>query len=89
MFLKDKDAVLDYAVDWTGVTGAERTVVASIWRVSPEGGLAVLEAAVEGGRAIARLGGGVAGTVYCVGNHVELSDGTRDERTLVVRVEER
>ena len=29
MFLKDRDAVLDYAVDWAGVTGAGRTVVES------------------------------------------------------------
>lgn len=91
MFLKDPAARVDYRVDWTEALGADVTIAASEWMVVPAeaGGVAVVSDALAGNLAIARLDGGVAGHLYRVTNHVGFSDGGRDERSLMVRVEER
>jgi hypothetical protein len=52
-------------------------------------GLTLAGARLAGGRAAITLSGGAGGSVYRVSNRVTLSDGSSDERTLVVRVEER
>lgn len=88
MFLKDDDAALDYAVDWTEACAGVRTIVDSIWTVEPAG-LDVGIASARPTQTMVRLGGGTAGTVYRVGNRVGFSDGTADERTLAIRVEKR
>lgn len=91
MFLKDPDAVLEYAVDWAAALGGGVTLVASDWRVEPveAGGVDVVSGQIAGEAAVARLGGGLAGHVYRLENRVTLSDGTMDERSLLLRVEER
>lgn len=88
MFLKDDNAALDYAVDWTEACAGVRTIASSAWTVEPAG-LDVSLALMGPTQTSVRLGGGVAGTVYRVGNRVGFSDGTADERTLAVRVEKR
>lgn len=92
MFLKDPDAVLDYRVDWGAVLDEGVALVSSSWRVEPqddERGLRVEAASTEGPDALVRLAGGVGGRLYRVGNLATFSDGTTDERSLLVRVEER
>lgn len=91
MFLKDPDAAVDYRVDWAAALSAEVELAASVWSVVPSEpfGLVVDAQQMAGGIATARLSGGVAGHVYHVGNKVTFSDGSVDERSLVVRVEER
>jgi hypothetical protein len=88
MFLKDPESVLDYAVDWTARCAGVRTVVESDWRAEPAG-LAVSGAVHGAERTEVRLGGGVPGLVYRVANLVRFSDGLADERSLVLRVEQR
>ncbi|MBS3962088.1 MAG: hypothetical protein KGZ61_09715 [Sandarakinorhabdus sp.] len=91
LFLKDPDAGVDYRVDWTATLDGGVTVSASVWTVDPAepSGLTVDRQAITAGSTTARLSGGIAGHVYRVGNRVTLSDGSVDERSLVVRVEER
>ena len=91
MFLKDPDAVLDYRVDWDAALGEGVTLLTSAWRVEPqeERGLRVEVASITGSGAQVRLAGGVGGRLYHVGNLAAFSDGTTDERSLLVRVEER
>jgi len=91
MFLKDPDAAVDYRVDWAAAMAQGVTVAESVWTVEPIEalGLAVDGEATSGSAATARLSGGIAGHVYRVGNRVTLSDGSVDERSLVVRVEQR
>jgi hypothetical protein len=91
MFLKDPDSVLDYSVDWTAAAAGAGAIVDSRWTVSPAeaGGAVVLMAGLTGMRATVRLAGGKAGHVYRIANRVQLADGSSDERSLVVRVEER
>lgn len=91
LYCKDPDARIAYAVDWLAACDAGQVIDASLWSVSPEepGGVAVEAHAFELVRTSVRLAGGIAGHVYRVANRVTLTDGTSDERTLTVRVEQR
>lgn len=89
-YLKDPQARVDYAIDWVGyLDGA--TLAASLWSVVPDeaGGIAVEQESFDPGRTAARLSGGVVGHTYSVSNRVTLSDGSIDERSISLRVEER
>lgn len=88
IFLKDPAAVVDYAVDWAGGYLGSLTITSSQWRVTPAG-LGVSGAAIDAQRTVVTLAAGVAGTVYRVVNAITMSDGRSDERTLVIRVEDR
>jgi hypothetical protein len=88
IFLKDPDGVIEHAVDWDAGYLAGRTISQSIWAVLPAG-LTLTDPRQSGGRTAITVTGGVAGTVYRLNNRVTLADGSSDERTLVVRVEER
>jgi len=88
IFLKDPGSVIEHAVDWDAGYLAGRTISQSVWQVEPAG-LTLAGARLAGGRAAITLSGGASGSVYRVANRVTLSDGSSDERTLVVRVEER
>ena len=89
-FLKDPHARVDYAIDWSPQLG-EQVIEASLWFVVPDeaGGVAAVEANAAPGRTAARLAGGIAGHSYAVSNHVTLSDGTTDVRSITLRVEAR
>jgi hypothetical protein len=91
MFLKDPGAALDYRMDWSALLPAGVTLVASGWTAAPlePGGLEVGPASSTATAATVRLHGGIEGHSYRVVNRVTLSDGSIDERMMVVRVEER
>lgn len=91
MFLKDPEAVLEYGVDWTDALSPEVEILSSAWRVRPvePGGIHIGADHVRDGIAAAMLGGGLPGHVYEVGNLVTLSDGSTDERSLMLRLEDR
>ena len=88
IFLKDPAAVVDYAIDWAGGYLDGRTIAASQWHIEPAG-VAIAGTVIEPQRTVATLAGGIAGNVHRITNSVTLSDGRSDERTLVVRVENR
>lgn len=92
IFVKDPGASIDHAVDWDAGYLAGRSILASLWSVAPAGGSPPLllggERIVDGRTAVT-ISGGRAGQIYRVTNRVTLSDGGSDERTLVLRVEER
>ena len=87
-YLKDPQSRVDYAMDWSGDLGAQ-TIAESAWSISPEeaGGVVVDSASFDNNRSTARLSGGVIGHVYQIGNRVTLSDGRIDERSILLRVE--
>lgn len=89
-YLKDPQARVDYAIDWAPYLDGQ-TIAASLWTIVPDeaGGVAIDEASFAPGRAAARLSGGIAGHIYSISNRVTLSDGSSDERSLMLRVEER
>ena len=90
-YLKDPRAGVDYAVDWGAGYLDGNTVSDSAWSVSPveTDGIAVVATATQPTRTAATLEGGLAGKVYRVTNHVTLSDGRQEARTLTIRVEDR
>lgn len=90
-YLKDPQARIDYAFDWAAGYLAGQTVASSEWRVVPAetAGVEIVGASSQATRTVATVGGGVAGRVYRVTNRVVMSDGRADERTVVLRVEDR
>ena len=88
--LKDPDGAVDYAIDWSLYLDG-RTIAASGWEIDPEesGGVAIIEAGFDGARTAVRLGGGEPGHVYRIANHVAFSDGSSDDRSIALRVEQR
>lgn len=91
IFLKDPGARLDYAIDWSAGYLGNEAITDSVWQVAPSaaGAVVVDASSVSAGRTAVTVSGGLPGFVYRVANLVTFSDGRRDERTLVVRVEER
>jgi hypothetical protein len=89
-YLKDPAARVDYAIDWTPYLDGQ-SILASVWAVAPDepDGVAVAEAGFAAARTVARLEGGILGRSYRVSNQVTLSDGSVDERSITLRVEER
>lgn len=89
-YLKDPGARVDYAIDWAPYLDGQ-SILLSQWQIFPleTGGIAMVEASFSGGRAAARLQGGIVGRTYRLSNLVTLSDGSIDERSLILRVEER
>lgn len=91
IYLKDRQAAIDYAIDWPAATLGNATIAASEWEVGPDeaGGVAVAASAIEAARTTARLDGGAPGRVYRIRNRITLSDGRSDARSISLRVEER
>lgn len=89
-YLKDPHSRVDYAIDW-GFYLDGQTIADSIWSVTPDeaGGIAVEAASFDLNRSAARIAGGRAGRVYSVSNRVTMSDGSVDERSIALRVEDR
>ncbi len=91
IFLKDPAAVLDYSIDWAAGYLAGQSITASVWSVAPDepGGIVIGAQRTAGGQTFAGLQGGLRGHVYRIINRVGFSDGGQDERTVLVRVEDR
>ena len=91
LLLKDPEAALDYAVDWGADYLAGETLAESDWRVTPveAGGIAVVESRFDEATATVTAAGGVSGHLYQLTNHVLLSSGRTDSRSIVLRIEKR
>lgn len=91
IFAKDPAALVDYGVDWSAGYLTGQTITASNWAVTPggNGSISIEAQSIGPARTSATLGGGQAGCVYRVTNRIGTSDGRSDERTLVIRVEDR
>jgi len=89
--LKDPGAELRYVIAWpVGVLDGASIAMAE-WTVEPEedGGVATAAHFVSGSDTGAEFSGGIAGRVYRAACRVTLSDGRADERSLLLRVEQR
>ena len=91
LLLKDPVAVLDYGIDWGRQYLDGDLLAESNWTVEPadQDGVTVLAASFDERSSRVKLGGGVAGRVYRVRNHVVTAIGRADSRSLVLRVEGR
>lgn len=91
VFVKDPGAVVDYAMAWNAGYLSGEVITESVWSVAPAdaGGITVPVSRIEDGQTVATLSGGLIGRQYRISNRIRLSNGRNDERTLLVRVEER
>lgn len=87
--VKDPGAVLDYAVNWAGgYLQSGETLLSSSWTIFP-GDMAQVAASNTATAAIITVSGGVVGRLYELSNRVTTSQGRTDERSIIVRVEQR
>lgn len=90
--LKDPEAVLDYAIDWGAeYLGAGELLAASEWSVMPDeaGGVSVAGSGFDASTSMVKAAGGIAGSLYRLVNRITTALGRTDERSIVVRVEDR
>lgn len=91
VMLKDPGARLVHGVEWGTAYLDGQYLAASSWSVEPDeaGGVTIDGHSFDPVRTSATLAGGREGVSYRVTNRVTLSDGQVDERSLMVRVEQR
>lgn len=91
LLLKDPESVLDYAVDWGADYLADDVLTESSWTVFPAeaGGVSILSNRFEIKSSAVQVGGGNAGRVYRLTNHVVTAEGREDSRSIMLRVEKR
>jgi hypothetical protein len=90
--LKDPEAVLDYAIDWGAqYLGEGELLASSEWSVLPDeaGGVAVAGSDFDASVSSVKAVGGTAGRIYRLVNRIATDAGRVDERSIVLRVEDR
>lgn len=85
-FTKDPDAALDYTVDWARWLAGD-TIAASAWLVPV--GLVTGGKTNTASNATVWLSGGAAGLSYTVTNRITTAGGRTEDRSFIVRVEDR
>lgn len=85
-FIKDPSAVLDYAFDWSAWLGGD-TITSHT--VTASSGITVVSSSATTTAVTAWLSGGTAGQAYMVTNRIETAAGRTDERSIMIRVQER
>jgi hypothetical protein len=91
LLLKDPEAVLDYAIDWGAEYLGDDVLADSNWSVEPEeaGGVAIVASSFADKISTVQAGGGIAGRLYRLANRVVTQSGRIDDRSIVLRVEQR
>jgi len=92
LLLKDPEAVLDYAIDWgADYLGLDDVLTTSSWSVEPDeaGGVVVVDSSFDDKLSTVQAGGGISGRLYRLANRVVTQLGRADERSIVLRVEQR
>ena len=91
LLMKDPEAVLDYAIDWSAEYLGDDMLAASEWSVEPvePGGVEVVGSDFDPGVATVKASGGLAGRLYKLINMVTTASGRIDSRSVVLRVEQR
>jgi hypothetical protein len=87
IFIKDPDAVLDYSFDWSAWLDVAETI--SSYTIDEDTGITVDSDSEAAGVVTVWLSGGTAGTTYAVRCEVVTDAGRTDERTMVIKVQER
>jgi hypothetical protein len=91
LYVKDPQARIDYAIDWSAAYLDGQAIAQSIWTISPAEADAISVAAstFDAQQTSATLTGGLPGRIYRITNRVTLTDGQIDERSISLRVEGR
>ena len=86
-FLKDPEAVLDYAWDWTAWLVAAETI--STATITVPTGITKNSQSIAAGVVTAWMAGGAAGTRYGLICRIVTNQGRTDDRTLYIDVKQR
>jgi hypothetical protein len=91
LLLKDPGAALDYSVDWGADYLGPDALTESSWTVVPaeSGGLSIISSRFDVMTSTVQVGGGIAGRIYRLTNHVATAEGREDSRSIMLRVERR
>jgi hypothetical protein len=85
-FTKDPNAVLDYMIDWARWLAGDE-IASSDWTVPA--GVTKVAATHTATNATVWLSGGTAGQAYTVTNRITTTGGRTEDRSFIVKVEER
>ena len=85
-FVKDPDAVLDYALDWTKWLEGD-TLTSGTWTI--DAGPTIASQNVSAGIVTMFLSGGVDGTTYVARCRIVTTGGRTEDRTIHIQVRER
>lgn len=88
-FIKDPQAVLDYAFDWSAWLAADETITTATVTVPTPSTLTVNGSTHTDSVVTAWLGGGTVAMNYPVTCHITTSQGRQDDRTIGVKIQER
>lgn len=86
-YLKDPDATLDFGIDWSDWLASGETISTSVWTV--EAGIMEESNSHTDDVATIWLSGGTAGNTYTLTNRITTSGGRTDDRSILIKVEER
>ena len=86
-FTKDPDAVLDWHFDWSNWLDVAETISTSTFIVTP--GITVNSSSNTNANSTVWLSGGRPGQIYNVTNRITTSAGRTDDRSIVIRVQDR
>lgn len=85
-FIKDPDATLDYLIDWSDWLETD-TISSSSW--TADSGITVSQSTNTTTTATVILSGGTVKNVYKVVNSITTAAGLTDNRTLLIKIEEK
>ena len=86
LFKKDPSAILDYSIDWSLWLDGD-TIQSSSWTV-PQG-LTKASETNDPTTATVWLSGGTVDQTYTVTNRITTANGRTDERSILIKVEDR
>jgi hypothetical protein len=86
VFIKDPDAILDYALNWTKWLEGD-TIQTGTWTI--DAGPTIQSQNVSGGIVTMWLSGGVDGTSYIARCRIVTVGGRTEDRTIQIQVRER
>ena len=89
-WVKDPAAVLDYGLDWVSWLDG-RNITQSTWHVEPSepGGVVAASPEHQYGKTSVMLSGGNVGRLYMVTNRIVTNASTTEERSMLIRIEQR
>ncbi|APG63244.1 hypothetical protein LPB140_11110 [Sphingorhabdus lutea] len=89
LLLKDPQSRVDYRFDWHAQYAANELIEQSSWTIIPvhENGVAIVGDGHDGTHSFVSIEGGKIGATYSLSNKIIFTNGTWDERSISVRVE--
>lgn len=88
-YVKDPQAVLDYACDWSAWLAAEGDTATAIDWTVPDGLTQARAASRDGGKGTVWLSGGTVGEEYLLTCRITTAAGRIDDRTIRIVIRER